>query len=261
MDVLSRVDPLSDWDNLPLSHARILYNNLLNAASTSDASKALKPNTWERWTSASGTMQETFQPQSSVRVSAIAIGAHNLGTTGSTITVATAPTVAGTFTDRGSITPSDNKPIMFLFDEVDDVEDVRVTVTGGTDREIGLIYAGVPLQMYQPIYGGHAPVDLSANTEYQMNDSESGNFLGRNIIRRGVSTSYSFQNLDPNWVREKFMPFVESAKTKPFFVKWRPDRYDATELCYTTGDIKPQNMGGGHSLMSVQFSVKGHSDT
>jgi hypothetical protein len=260
MDILTIKNPLDDWDNMPLSHARILYSNKLATASTTEARKALQPNTWERWTSASGTMQERFQPAGSVKINCICIGAHNLGTAGAEVVVATSSTVNGTFTDRGAAKPNNDNPLMFLFDSVDNVADVRVTITGGTNREIGLVYAGEVLQMYQPIYGGHAPIDLSNNTEFQSNMSESGNFLGRNIVRKGQSTSFSFKHLDPIWVRERFKPFIDSVKTKPFFIKWRPDKYETVSLCYVDGDIKPTNMGGGTDLMQVSFSVRGHSD-
>ena len=252
-------DPLDDWDALPLSHARIGYENLLTAASTADAAKALQPNTYERWTSASGTMEATFQPSAAVGVDFVAIGAHNLGSAGASVKIATAPTVAGTFTDREYLTPSDDGAIMFLID-LTEVADIKVTVTGGADREIGVIYAGQALQMQRPFYGGHTPSDMAARTEYNTNYSESGQFLGRSIIRQGSTPSYQFQHLAPDWVRERFMPFVRSARTRPFFLRWRPDEYAATVFGYTTDDIKPQNMGGGHALMSVGFSMRGHAD-
>lgn len=260
MDVVAKQNPLSDWDNLPLSHARILYDNKLNATTTAAAEPALTPNTWERWTDAGGTDSVRFQTSSATTVDAIGIGAHNLGTAGTEIQVETATTLGGPWTEQGYATPTDNEPLLFLFDPVEDVVDVRISITGGSDREIGVIYAGRALQMYQPIYGGHGPIDLSASTEYQSNMSESGQFLGRNIVRKGTEANYSFKNLDPEWVREKLKPFIDSARTAPFFIKWRPDRYDDIALCYTTDDIRPTNMGGGSGLMQVNFSVKGHSD-
>lgn len=259
MDLVAKPDPLFDWDDMPLSHARILYNNLLNA-STSGPDKALTPNTYERWTSASGTMTATFQLSSATDIDCIAIAGHNLGSTGSEIVVAVAPTVAGTFTDVGAKTPTDNSAMMFMFDK-QSVADVQITVTGGTDREIAVVFAGTCLQMYQPLYGGHTPIDLSAETEYQQNGSDTGQFLGRNIIRKGTRASYSWRHLDDSWVREKFKPFIESAKIKPFFIMWRPDYYpDSVAFGHSTNDIRPTNMGGGHRYMSVQISMRAHDD-
>jgi len=260
MAILTPIEnPLDDWDNLPLSHARIGYEQKLTAAA-GDGSSALTPNTYERWLSASGTMTDRFQTASSEKIDYIAIGAHNLGSKGSTIVVATAPTVNGTFTDRAALTPSNDGAIMFLFDPVEGVQDVKVTVAGGTNREIGVVQAGIALQMYQPIYGGHTPQDLSAVTNYQTTKSDTGQFLGRGITTKGTNTNFSFRHLDPDWYRERFQPFVEHAKSKPFFIKWRPDLYDTATYSHTTGDISPSNMGGGSKLMDVSFSVYGHAD-
>lgn len=255
------INELAERSILDLSYARIGYNNVLTAAGSSDAEAAIIPNTYERWTSASGTMQDTFQPSTSVKCNFIAIAAHNLGTKGSEIVVATAPTVAGTFTDRASATPSDNKPLFFLFDDVDDVEDVRVTVTGGTDREIGVVYAGEVLVMQRALYGGHTPINLSSMTEYRNAVSDSGQFLGRKVRRKGQMTSFSWQYLTPEWYRENFQPFVVSAKTKPFFMMWRPDNHtDEIAFGYTTADIKPTNMGGGQPFLNVDMSMRAHDE-
>jgi hypothetical protein len=258
--LIAKQDPLRDWGNMPRSHARILYENLLGASNDTDAEKTLTPNTWERWTSASGTMEARFQPSTSVEMNSVCIAAHNLGSTGSEIVISTAPTVNGTFTARAGATPTDNSPLYFEFDTVDDVEDVKITVTGGTDREIGVVYGGVSLAMLQPIYGGHSPADLNSRTTYRSNDSESGQFLGRDVIRRGSETAFAWRHLDPDWLREYFKPFMLSAVTSPFFIKWRPDLYDAAIFGYTKSDITTSNMGGGHRLMTASMTIKGHVD-
>ena len=243
------------------SFARILYNNLLSAAGSTDADAVLIANTWERWTSASGTMQDTFQPSGSVAMNAIGIAAHNLGTKGSEIVIETAPTVAGTWTERGRLSPTDDKPILFQFDTVDDVEDVRITVTGGTDREIGVVYGGNVLIMQQAIYGGHSPVNLSSKTEYRNSMSDTGQFLGRKIRRKGQVSTFDWENLTDDWYRETFQPFVESAKVAPFFIQWRPDYWqEEVAFGYTTGDIVPSNQGGVTRLVSVSLSLRAHDE-
>jgi hypothetical protein len=255
-------DPLNDWDNLPLSHTRIGYDQRLISANISAAAPALQPNTYERWTSASGTMLARFQTSGSEAIDYLAIGAHNLGSARSTIVISTSPTVDGTFTDRAALTPTDDQAIMFLLDEIiEDVADVKVTITGGANREVGIVQAGIALQMYQPIYGGHSPQDLSAKTKYQSTMSDTGQFLGRTIIRSGTEANLSFSNINHEWYREKFQPFVEHAKRKPFFIKWRPDLYETATYSHITSDIRPSNSGGGSKNMSVSFSVMGHADS
>lgn len=244
-----------------LSYARIGYENKLVTASSTAADPALIPNTYERWTSASGTMQATFQPSGSVMMNYVAIAAHNLGSKGSTVVIETAPTVAGTWTVRASASPSDNKPLFFLFDDVDDVEDVRVTITNGTDREVGVIYAGEVLVMQRAMYGGINPITLSSMTDYQSNVSDTGQFLGRRITKKGQESNFAWRHLEPDWYREYFQPFVESAKTKPFFMMWRPDLFpDEVAFGQTTADIRPNNMGQGIKLMDVSFTMRAHDE-
>ncbi len=246
----------------PLSHARIGYDNLLTAASATEAEPALIPNTFERWLDASGLMESRFQPGSSVEIDFIGIASHNLGSTLSTIEVATSPTVNGTFTVVGAkkLAIGDDRPLMFLFDAVT-VQDIKVTINGGTDREVGNVYAGKALVMPRPIYGEHNPIELRAETEFQQNISESGQFLGRNIIRLGLESNYDWKHLTSDFIRDEFMTFVESARTFPFFLKWRPDDFpDDAVFGHTENDIKPENMGGGHRLMTVSFNVRGHHD-
>lgn len=90
--------------------------------------------------------------------------------------------------------------------------------------------------------------------------SESGQWLGRSIMRQGNDTQFSWRHLDPDWYRQRFAPFAERAKKYPFFIKWRPDLYDNAVYAHTTDDISPSNMGGGHNLMTVSMNVRGHDD-
>lgn len=257
------INPLSDWDNLPLSHARIGYENVLTATTSgSTALTMLTKNTYERFQPLTGTFTIKFQPDSDTEIDFIGLAAHNLATHDGGISVLFqyATTVGGALTDIEEVTPTDNSAIMLLFDPIT-VAEVAITFTTVSNGiELGVIYAGKALQMYQPIYGGHDPINLNASTEYQSVMSESGQFIGRTITSEGIETNFNWRHLDPDWYRERFQPFVLSARRNPFFIKWRPDLYNETAFGWTENDIRPQNMGGGHLLMNVSFSMRGHSD-
>lgn len=263
--MIAKLDPLDDWDNLPISHTRIGYDNLLTSATSAEVEKAILPNTYERWEDASGAMDGVFATTGANDIDFVGIAAHNLFTANATqVEIYTATVVSGPYTLVDVVTITSNKPIMSIFDKVEDVVEVKISVPndGSVDREIGVVTAGLALQMYQPIYSGFSSFDMSNKTEYRSNISTTGNFLGREIIKQGSAPPpMAYDNLDPNWVREKFKPFIASAETKPFFVKWRPDLYpDEVGYCQTMTDIKPVNMGAAHGRMSVSFSVMGHSD-
>jgi len=241
------------------SGALIGYNNLLVTATNDDGSKALIPNTWEKWFGTVGGTTMKFQLASSSDIDFVGIASHNLSSGAFKITVSTAVTVGGALTIVDEINPLDNSPIMLTFD-TRTVEEV-VVVLSTSSAQIGVVYAGKALQMQRDIYGGHSPITLSAQTKYQSNISDTGQFLGRNIVSQGSEANFSWRLLDPDWYRENFQPFVVSARTKPFFMLWRPDMY-ASEIAFgqTTSDIKPTNMGGGHGRMSVSFNMSAHND-
>lgn len=243
--------------------ALIGFNNVLITATissgTTNPNKALTPNTWERWRPTAANLTAKFQMGDvDTDINYIAIAAHNL--IGETLLLSTAATEGGTLTDVESITFTNNDPIMITFD-TRTVREVAIQSTYSVVKEIGVVYAGKTLDMPRAIYGGHSPITLSARTDYQSVESETGQSLGLTIIRQGLETNYSWRFLEPDFYRESFLPFVISARTIPFFIKWRPDFFP-DEVAYgrPTGDIIPDNMGGGHKLMSVSFTMRAHAD-
>lgn len=250
-------------DNRYTNGAVIAYENLITSSddtTPADGSpKAVIPNTYERWRPANGTSTERFNLSSNADVNFVAIGAHNLS--GQTITIQYSTTDGGGLTTLTTVTPSSNEPILVTFDAIE-VREIAINATWASDREIGYIATGQYLKMPYPIYGGHSPIELSPVTKYKNNVSNTGQFLGRSIIRQGTSTNYAFRYLKPSFVREQFLNFVNSAKTLPFFIQWRPDLYpDQVAFVFTTQDIDIQNAGGGSGLMTASMQVRGHKDT
>ena len=257
MSIVGIIEP-----DTSLKNTRIGYSNLLTATTTSAAAVMLIPNTYERYRPSTGSITVKFQLSSSAEVDFFGIAAHNFGTQdgGVSLLVQYATTIGGALTTIDTIAATDNSAQMILFDAVT-IAEIAITFNATTSGlEMGVIYTGKALEMQQPIYGGHSPIDLYAKTKYQSTMSDSGNFIGRTITSQGVETDFTWQHLEPAWYRSDFQLFVESAKTLPFFLMWRPDLYTSSVFGFTTGDIKPQNMGGGHQLMNVTINVKGHSD-
>ena len=254
---------IPDEDNITaMSNARIGYEQVLANVESGDedAEAMLTTNTFERFTSASGTVSRTFTTTQNETIDYIAIAGHNLATAGATINIQYATTIAGTDVSLAVITPTTNRPIMIMFDELT-IREVTITLSNGTDREIAHIRAGKALVMQQPIYGGHRPSALNAKTRYQSNMSDTGQFLGRNITRKGSETEYSWRHLTESWYRKYFQPFVESAKLDPFFIMWRPDYHpDEVAYAHTKKDIEPSNMGNATTLLDVSVPVMIHDD-
>jgi hypothetical protein len=250
----------------PLTHARIGYDNIVpSAIVTATSAESIWPvdsvqreNTFERWQPTSGNGSITIDNGTAKSADYIGIAAHTLGTTGSTITIAHSADNS-TFTTIDTISPSDNSAIMVLFANTP-ARYFKVTLAGPTAPQIGVIYLGVAMAMERAIYSGHTPVTLGRMTEKRPTKSESGQFLGTSTIRRGLQTSFSWTNLKADWYRQYFDPFVKSARTKPFFIAWRPAKFpNEIGYCWSTNDITPAN-AGGLDYMSVSMTVEGYAD-
>lgn len=254
--VITPIDP----DAPDLTHARIGYAKHSGTITASTAAggfpataadNALTYSFWRpltlpaTWEIDFGTAKE---------VDYVGIAAHEFGTNGNTVTVQLWD--GSGWIDIASTTPSNDSPIMFIVSEFA-AQKVRLSIAGGTAPRVGVVYVGLSLTMERAIYGGHSPITLASVTSYTTNISESGQWLGRSVKSQGVATSYQWSNLTASWYREKFQPFVESAKTQPFFIAWRPETFpDEVGYCWTKQDIKPTN-AGGRDLMSVTLNAEG----
>jgi len=241
--------------------AIIAYDNLLVGASAdpAGASVALIPNTFEQYAAANGSF--IYTAAANFTGNSVAVGAHNLGDTGKTIVIGTSGATTGDFTTvYTGAALTNNNAILATF-TTGSIRRIQITISGGTGNfSIGVVYAGAVLTMQQSIYGGHSPVVLSAATEFQNNSSDSGQWLSRTIVRKGLKAQFNFRHLTPSFYRTNFQHFVRIARTRPFFIKWRPVGYPLeTALCWTQDDIRPLNMGI-KDFMEVSFSADAYGD-
>jgi len=232
---------------VPLTHSRIGINSIgrtgavsaSSAAAGFPASAAANPLTYEFWKPTATPAWWRVDAGTAVTVDYVGIASHNLA--GSTVTVQRSDNNS-TWVDVVSTTPTDNSPIMFLFAAVS-ARYWRVSVTGNSVA-IGVINIGKVLEMQRACFAGINPIDLTRRTTIRPNVSEGGQWLGRSIIRQGSGTSVSFRHLTYDWYRANFDPFVEQARSYPFFFAWRPEGYaNSVGYVWTQGDIAPTTMG------------------
>ena len=250
----------------PLSHARIGWRNIVRAASvtatpSSPATSSLalfNDFTYERYQPQSLPATIEVDNGTAVEVDYLGIASHDLGDTGTTIDFQYSFD-ASTWVTVDSFSVPDNSTIMRLTQRVS-ARYWRVRLTGGDGQPfIGIIYMGLALAMMRPIYGGHSPITLSRTTANRPQQTETGQFMGRNIARRGLQSNLDFTNLKPDWYRDNFDPFVVHAYERPFFVAWRPLSYpDEVAFCELPAGttIQPTNTGRP-DLMSVSVPLKG----
>jgi hypothetical protein len=165
------------------------------------------------------------------------------------------------YTQHYSATIADNSTICALFNNAGvpyTVRRVKVMVSGGSDVAVGIIRAGVALQLPIPIYGGHRPLNLNRITEGQQQFSETGQWLGRIIKRRAVTTTYDWEYLTATWYDTYFEPFAKTLPLQPFCIAGNPSKI-ATDVgfVFTDRDVEPSNMGI-NAYRSVSLSVTGY---
>lgn len=258
------------FEDQPLTHARIGYRTLWRkphavVTATSEeagfpAVAAINELTYEYWRPE--TLPATWELELAANETAdyLGIASHTLGSSSTTLAL---EYYDGTnWVEIQATSPQRDDPLMIIFEQVE-ASRFRIRLTGATIPSVGVIFIGQTLQMMRPIYGGHSPIGLSRQTTRQENKSDRGQWLGMSLIRRGVATSFSWENLKPNWYRDFFDPFVEYATQSrgTFFIAWRPERFpNEVGYCWLSGDdIQPQNTGT-NELMSVDMSVVGQID-
>jgi hypothetical protein len=247
--------------NQPLNHARILWSPLTGTVSGDGTNPAYAANdyTSQRWQLAPGSNTWTLVTAQAFSLDCVFIAAHNLS--GKTVTISTSDTVSGTHTTRAIINPTDNSTICALFNNAGaayTIREVMVTVNSGLDVAVGVIWAGVALQMPIPIYGGHRPLNLNRITEAQQQFSETGQWLGRIIKRRAVTSSYAWEYITTSFYDTFFEPFAKTLPLNPFFIAANPSKIVSdVGFVWTDRDVEPANMGI-NTYRSVTINVTGY---
>lgn len=248
---------------IPLSHSRIGIDNIVRTGTVSassaqsgfPASAAKNPLTYEFWRPSSLPATWTVDAGAPVSINYCGIAAHTIGSSGAALTVQYS-TDNSTWVSVLGENQSDDSPMMFLFTPVT-ARYWRISITGSVIPSVGVVYFGSALEMQRPCFANISPINFNRTTVIRPNRSENGQWIGRSVVRQGVSTSVSFRHLDYDWYRDNFDPFVKLAIKYPFFFAWRPDNYqDAVGYVWTTADIAPQTMGI-RDLLQVSFEMIG----
>lgn len=189
-----------------------------------------------------------------------AIAAHNLGTTGATVSFEHDSNDDDTWTALGTLSPTDNSPIMFIFVPITSAK-WRVGVSGGVLPEIGVWRVAKALQMERPFYGGFAPTPMARKTEVRGNISGSGELLGRSRKRTVLSASYEWSNLTYAWVRANLDGpdgLIQALETEPAFLAWRPSVTQDVDYIMRGGASAPQ-ASGQRDLFTFSMSGEAYS--
>lgn len=180
-----------------------------------------------------------------------ALAAHNLADSGGRVRLQH----GAAHTEILIMEPTDNEPFIGIYEPLAATE-WRIVIDRAVLPEIGVVRQGVALQITRPIYGGHEPLALSRNTVMRSNRSETGEWMGRTKLRTSRGTSFSWSNINKDWVRTYWVPFQVAAEDEPFFLAWRPVDFPEVGYCSTPSIDTPSN-SGTRGLMTIGFKVTG----
>lgn len=245
--------------NEPLNHARILWDFKPGTVIAGGQSSEFAANdyTAQRWAFGSASSW-VFQFNANQPVDTFVIAAHNLA--GKTVTVSTSSATSGAFTARASIVPPDNTPIFIMVNESDGspISVRRYRVSVGAGAAIGIIRAGLSLQMQRSLYGGHREALFNRVTEGQQSFSETGQWLGRTRKRLAYSTSYTWEHITRAWYRDNFEPFAQTLPLKPFAIAGNPESLPRdVAWAWAQSDVAPETMGM-RDYITVSLPITGY---
>lgn len=227
----------------PIDQPRICFDThtatptATSTATGADVNWLVDGETWSVWEggSTSQTVTLTF---SSAATSYAAIAAHNLGSTGATVTCA-----AGGVT-VGSISPDDDGAIVFLFGSTT-VTTVVFTISGGSAApQIAVAQAGEVLEMPRLSVFTGLPISESKQVRYRHQQSIRGDVLGRAVEGADLRFELTVQNL-PETFRaaagavtwKGFINHVDN--TGPFFIAAKPSSYP-DDVAYARAMERPR---------------------
>lgn len=230
-----------------------------NAADGFAASNALSPVTYTAWkpSSAGGSLRITFA--SAASPSYLGIAVHTAATEGATITVQ--KRTGSTWSNWGGgtlITPETNDPILFLL-EPQTVSGIGIRVTGGTPV-IGVMRAGSVMEWPRRATWTGLPITESERLQYDVNASDTGNWLGRSVRGRGNSFDVEIDHLSEAYRSGDFRDFADHCNKgdATFWIAPRPLDY-ADEVAYAwSPDVirmsreQPNKLISGSVSMSLQ---------
>ncbi|WP_322997961.1 hypothetical protein [Castellaniella sp.] len=232
-------------DGVRGSYARIGWHTITRDTTLSVSSEragfpgiALKnATTYDRWSPVTLPAWAQWDAGGNVDVDYVGIASHNLG--GATVSVQHSQDGTA-WTDAIVLTPSKNDALIAWWEQVT-ARYWRVLIDGNDIYRVGVIYLGKILVMPRSITSGHSPAMLSRNTDILPAKSDTGQFLGRSIIRQGFATTYQWESLPAQWYRDSFDPFVAAAVKYPFFLVANPARWPGESMyAWATKDVKPR---------------------
>ncbi len=122
------------------------------------------------------------------------------------------------------------------------------------DALLGIVnigqWLGLPMQQV-----GWTPARMARRTELNTNVSDSGQFLGRSLIRNGWEFDITGRLIDMDWAYDAWTPFMQHAERLPFFFKWEVDPTDVGDSAFCWVDSKQIDRPTASTPFRVDVSI------
>ena len=234
-----------------LSLPRIGYQNLFDepdAVITASKESVLYPKEnaysgflYDWWSTGDiGTDYLYLKLSSKKSANYFAVFGHNLGTVGSSVQLQYSDDEVIWVNATGAYSPAGTEGVFRAFDTIQ-AKYWRIKVNSPSQAPlIAVIMLGEALVFPWNPDVGFSPASLNFDDKYSNVQSQNGVFLGRSIYRSGTSGRISVDLLDPVWIRDVWMPFVQSTRTKPFVFAWDYLNHPTEVVyCWTAKNQKP----------------------
>ena len=235
-------------DQAVTGSSRIAYENLFETATTITATdeavgfekeNAFNWNLFDWWKPASaGTKYLTAIFSSAVIADYFSLFGHNLHAYNDTVKLQYS-TNGSTWNDATSaITASVGKVIYVEFDAITAAWWRIEYITTGPGL-IGAASFGKTLELPKGMEIGFTPPTFSKKNKYTDKSTVKGVPLPRSIERMPGKIKIRQENIDPIWMRDNWLAFLDHAELKPFIFSWDYDTHpDEAGFCRTTDDPK-----------------------
>ena len=255
----------------PLDHPRVGWAARPGTATASSAdagfpaTAAQDPRTITAWrpTSLPATWTLTFPADQTLTY--VGIAAHDLGSSGCGVGLQVPDGVGGWSFLRGTRTqPTNDGAMMFLLVPVT-TSAIRVRITdpgSATLPTIGHIRAGLVVEFPRRAQFTGLPITEARQIEYAFNQSQTGEWVGQTIKRRGLSFDVTVNNLSEDWTEGPYAPFRDHADTgQPFFYAARPVKYpEEVAYCMASDMIMSERTIGNRNISrSLTMRLRGYA--
>lgn len=236
------------------------YENWLEDGTvTSDGTDEENAYNWltgDAWTSGASSGYISVDLTTSHECDYYAVCGHNINTKGGS-TKMQYWTGSG-FSDipESIYTPPDDNAFMIPFPSKSATQ-FRFNVTGlSAACTVAVVTFGRRLECEQGVTAGYIPPRFARQDTIYSAMAHEGAYIGRSLVRTGVSGSLDLAHLSEDWVRAELDPFVETSRTQGWFLLWSPVARPAEcSYCWTTGTPQPRYEDVG--LMSVSIKYNG----